>query len=116
MKNPEITGKKQDTKFKKGVSGNPAGKPKGTISILTDLKRRLREIKKKDPDEYKRLIDDYWQDKRKRELLIKMIDGLPRQPVDLNSEHKTELKIILSDERDSTPLEAKPDNEVKGEV
>lgn len=74
----ENAGKKQDTRFKPGQSGNPAGKPPGTISILTDLKRRLTEIKNKDPEEYKTLIDDYWKDRRKRELLIKMIDGMPR--------------------------------------
>ena len=30
MKKPENSGRKQDGKFTKGASGNPAGKPKGT--------------------------------------------------------------------------------------
>ena len=38
----EDTGKKQDTRFKKGKSGNPAGKPKGTIYIKTEIKKRLQ--------------------------------------------------------------------------
>lgn len=32
---PENTGKKQDGKFKSGQSGNPKGKPKGAINLVT---------------------------------------------------------------------------------
>lgn len=34
MDSPEITGDKQDTRFKPGQSGNPAGRPKGARSKL----------------------------------------------------------------------------------
>ena len=34
-KKPENAGKKQDTRFKPGVSGNPAGKPKGLRNRAT---------------------------------------------------------------------------------
>ncbi len=33
---PDDTGKKQDTRFKPGVSGNPKGRPKGSRSKLSE--------------------------------------------------------------------------------
>lgn len=40
--NPDKTGKKQDTRFKPGVSGNPKGRPKGKRSI-PDILRKIGE-------------------------------------------------------------------------
>ena len=42
-KKPVLTGKKQtkDTKFKPGQSGNPKGRPPGTISLTTMIKQEL---------------------------------------------------------------------------
>ena len=33
----------QHTRFKKGQSGNPRGRPKGTLNLATVLARTLRE-------------------------------------------------------------------------
>lgn len=45
---PEIAGNKQarnpDGTFPKGVSGNPAGKPKGTLSFATKWERMVEKI------------------------------------------------------------------------
>jgi hypothetical protein len=38
----------------KGVSGNPAGRPKGGVSITEAIKRRLNEI---DPKKRKKVVD-----------------------------------------------------------
>ena len=49
-KSPDDTGKKQEkrgdieTRFKKGQSGNPKGRPAGSISITTEIKKRLQEM------------------------------------------------------------------------
>jgi uncharacterized protein YpuA (DUF1002 family) len=49
-KSPDDTGKKQEkrgdieTRFKKGQSGNPKGRPPGSISITTEIKKRLQEM------------------------------------------------------------------------
>ena len=38
--------KKKDTRFKKGVSGNPAGKPKGALTEVTLLKKAIAKVEK----------------------------------------------------------------------
>ncbi len=38
--------KKKPHRFKKGESGNPNGRPKGTISITTEIKKKLEQIPK----------------------------------------------------------------------
>ena len=49
-KSPDDTGKKQEkrgdieTRFKKGQSGNPKGRPPGSVSITTEIKKRLQEM------------------------------------------------------------------------
>ena len=88
MEKPESTGIKRDEfgRFPKGVSGNPAGRPEGSISLLNDVKRSLLKLAKEKPEEYKALIDDYWEDKEKRKFLMEMIDGKPKQQTDLTSD------------------------------
>ena len=83
----ENTGKKQRGKpFVKGQSGNPAGKPKGTYSLVTLLKQQLELIKKGDKKTYGEIIIDKILEKavdEGNEQIIKMIlnyvDGMPVQ-------------------------------------
>lgn len=96
-KTSEILEPKRDEKGRllpNQTSLNPDGRPKGSISILTDLKAKLEKIKRERPEEYEQLLDDYWQDKGKRELLIKMIDGMPRQQTDVTSNGQTIIPIL----------------------
>lgn len=45
--NADTTAKKQVGRpFQKGQSGNPAGRPKGSISITTEIKKKLEEMPK----------------------------------------------------------------------
>lgn len=70
-----LTGAKQDSKFKKGVSGNPNGRPKGSFSIKSKIIKRLEA----NPKELKNVID-YLID-NEQALLFQMIDGRPQQDV-----------------------------------
>jgi hypothetical protein len=75
-----ITGKG----FKPGQSGNPAGRPKGSISLTSMIKKRLRELT---PDgkraAIEMLADNIIQDAldssdNMRKLIWNYVDGLPK--------------------------------------
>jgi hypothetical protein len=70
---------KEDTKFKPGQSGNPNGRPKGSISIKTKIKQRLEAH----PEKLEELVDYYLNELKMRDLLWKMIDGIPKQQVEI---------------------------------
>ena len=65
--------------FPPGVSGNPAGRPKGSISIKAAIKKRLEE----NPEELKEIVEHFV--KKNRELMWQMIEGRPSQQVDLGN-------------------------------
>ena len=75
MAEPETTGTKQDTKFKKGVSGNPNGRPKGSISI----KDRVRQYLENNPEDMEAYVKHFVE--KNRELSWQMLEGRPQQDV-----------------------------------
>jgi len=76
-------------RLKKGSILNPTGKGGDGISLLADIKKKLLEVKNDEPNKYKELIDYYWKNEKTRDLLIKMIDGLPKQKIDLKAKVET---------------------------
>jgi len=100
---PEKTGNiqtKKDTKFKKGQSGNPAGKPKGAVSITTAIKQELLKIPPEQKKTWlaltvKRILQKAIAegDTQMIKTLWNYVDGMPKQDVkvDLN-----EVKFLIN--------------------
>lgn len=76
--------------YKKGQSGNPAGKPKGTVSITTAIKRELEKISPEQKKTWLQLTVKRILDKAVSEGDVQMIktlwnyvDGMPKQDIDV---------------------------------
>lgn len=90
-KKTELTEKKQrpDHLFKPGQSGNPAGRPKGSISLVTEMKKKLEEIHPMFKKTYAQafiesILDDaLTQDGPSRKLVMQYMEGLPVQKQEL---------------------------------
>lgn len=95
MENPETTVTKQDTKFKKGVSGNPAGRPKGSISI----KDKVRQYLENNPESVEEIVEHFV--KNNRELMWQMLEGRPQQDVTSGNEPLQPLLVRFLDVKDS---------------
>ena len=104
--NPDKTGENRDSKgkFKSGHSGNPKGRPEGSISITEMIKKKLESIpsgKKKTRLEtlVKKILDKAILGGD--DLMIKQIwnyvDGMPKQKmeVDTTGIGLTELRVFF---------------------
>lgn len=81
-----------DGTYKKGVSGNPGGRPKGE-SITTVIRRKLKE----NPERLEELAEFFLTDRRMRDLLWKMLDGQPKQNIEMGLDDnldKIEVNIV----------------------
>lgn len=78
---PENTGELRDEKgkFKPGVSGNPAGKPKGAISIVAKIKKKFQE----NPEYFDQWVNKLLEDDANRKAIMEQIDGKPRQSMEM---------------------------------
>ena len=70
--------------FKAGESGNPNGRPKGSISPIT----KIRQIFESDPQAFDKFVVDYMQDPANRKHLVEMLDGKPKQNLTLEGGEK----------------------------
>ena len=106
IKGKQKEGRDKEGKFIKGEYKGGPGRSVGSISITTEIKKRL-ELISKDKDkkqELEKLIDVILDKaiKEKDERMIKhiwnYIDGMPRQSMEL--EHKGELPFKIIVEKD----------------
>ena len=84
--------KENSGQFKKGQSGNPLGRPKGSVSIVSLIREKLEEIPEGQKKRYADLLVDRIFIKALKEGdtatirdIIDRIDGKPVQPTDLTS-------------------------------
>ena len=92
---PDISGGSRDYlgRFKKGFSGNPAGKPKGTVSPMTWIKSYFGD----NPEDFDTFMMDYISDRRNERHIVEMIEGRPAQRINLDAE-LSQKKLIKLDE------------------
>jgi len=85
----------RDSKTGLFVKGNPGGPGRPAGVSFTE---RIKEIFLNDPKKFEETCKYYMDDPRMKELLWKMIDGMPRQQTDLTTNgEKLEPLIIIKD-------------------
>lgn len=85
------TGKDKETgQF---IQGNTlGGRTKGTISIISRIKKYLKE----NPKKMDELVEYYLNDEKMRDLLFRMVDGNPRQRIGVGGlDEEGELTSVL---------------------
>ena len=104
--------------FPKGVSGNPAGKPKGTEHSKTRLKRILDLVQKKrnpitgEEEEFTVLELMDMQiiakalkgDQRAYEAVVDRLEGKPKQTTDITADIKGSVQITIEPDADCQPI------------
>jgi len=104
--------------FPKGVSGNPAGKPKGTQHSKTRLLRILDLVQKKrnpitgEEEEFTvlELMDMQMiskalkGDQRAYEAVVDRLEGKPKQTTDITADIKGNVQITIEPDADCQPI------------
>ena len=102
---PENTGESRNEKgqFKPGYSGNPDGKPEGSLSITTEIKKKLKEIPEGQQKTYLELLINKIMhkaivegDQTTLKAIWNYIDGLPRESIDVTSDGKPITSLLAN--------------------
>lgn len=104
---PEETGeiRNPDGTFAKGVSGNPDGRPKGSLSVVEAIRRELDKVADLPSNkEKKTYLELLIQRIMKKAIgdgdvamirdMINRIDGMPKQPVEMSGSIDTRLEVL----------------------
>lgn len=102
MEELESTGKIRDEKgrFIPGVSGNLNGRPEGSVSVITEIKRIFRE----NPDKFEDFLEKYLKNPNNEKHIAEMIDGKPMQRNEISGVNGSPLTVeIISYKDEDTP-------------
>lgn len=87
---PAQTGESRDEqgRFVPGFSGNPQGRPKGSVSIVGEIKRKLQEVPEGQQKTYlellvNRILKAAIQDGNDQQIknILQYVEGMPKQPI-----------------------------------
>lgn len=107
-------------KFVKGYSGNPKGKPRGSLSITARIKEELRKVPKGQKISYlealikiilrKALLEG---DKDMIKTIWQAVDGMPKQHIDTTDEDIREIKVVIVENEDKSDITDQQGNKQK---
>lgn len=98
-----VDGRDEKGRFIKGTSGNPAGKPKDSISIVHVIKKKLQEVPEGQKKTYLELLVDRilrgaivdGNDQQIKNIL-QYVEGMPKQNLGVDFDDAiTEIKINI---------------------
>lgn len=75
---PRGTEHMKNYRWPKGVSGNPKGRPPGSISP----RDKIRQMFENDPDAFHDFLTKYVNDPVNRKHVVELLDGKPHQSID----------------------------------
>ena len=113
---------KEDTQFKPNNNANPEGRPKGSFSILTILKKKLQECPSgEDKRTYaERIVEKLLEDAEKkgdtqmRKIIFNYIEGMPAQAMDVTSKGEKLFIQISKEIADKNDINTESDNNSQG--
>lgn len=90
--NSKVPKQLQGHEFKKGQSGNPAGRPEGPIiSIVGELKKMFAE----DPKMFHTYVTNLRKDKYMRRHIMEQVDGKPTERIEMSGKDGGTINITL---------------------
>ena len=86
---------KEDTQFKPGQSGNPAGRPKGSLSLVTKLKQKLEAALEGDATLADKILDAYILDALDKRDGVAIRDMMDRTDGKPTNRHEIESDVVI---------------------
>lgn len=90
--------------FKKGQSGNPKGKAKGTISVISKIKNILQEVAKTTDGKKRERLETLARnivnmainkrDKDMIKMIVNYIDGMPKQRIGGDGDNPMKIEFV----------------------
>lgn len=89
QKNSKVPKQLQSWQYKKGQSGNPGGRPIGSVSMKTYIKNKLLSMTDEEREEFLEGVD--------KKAIWEMAEGKPKQDTDITSGGEPIVTLIKYD-------------------